>query len=95
VSGVVQKMDNLLDKCPFSVLSPAVKGNDFNELNVVRAAGLEPSRSAKYQSDNLLKTNDNFSRYRPSRLVIPHNLRATRWSSQAARKKLLSGRRMK
>lgn len=37
-------MDNLLDKCPFSVLSPAVKGNDFNGLNVVRAAGLEPAR---------------------------------------------------
>ncbi|WP_352131112.1 type II toxin-antitoxin system RelE/ParE family toxin [Gluconobacter cerevisiae] len=49
---------------------------------MVRAAGLEPSRSAKHQADNPLKTNDNFSRYRPSRLVIPHNLRATRWSSQ-------------
>ena len=53
----------------------------FNRL-VARAAGLEPSRPTKHQADNPLKMNDNFSSYRPSRLVIPHTLRATRWSSQ-------------
>ncbi|MCP1238052.1 hypothetical protein NKW55_16095, partial [Gluconobacter kondonii] len=67
--------------------NPQIAGHIFifpmkSESYVVRAAGLEPSRPAKHQADNPLKTNDNFSRYRPSRLVISHNLRATWWSSQ-------------